>query len=246
MTRDWYTLGQLAFFPMLATMLLHGLVLAMLILRWQGDAQSRTIEASVLPPAAINATLIDASSLKAKKEPAKRAPPPKRAAPVKPNPKPVAKTPIVPSKPVVKADPKPAEKLPEARRLSADELAAISRSEMADALAAEDAMTVAVTAEEMAASYAALIRDTVSGYWRRPPSARNGMEVLLSVQLVPTGEVVAVNVLRSSGNEAFDRSAISAVERASSFPELRNLPNKEFEDTFRRFQLLFRPEDLRY
>ncbi|MEM6302775.1 MAG: cell envelope integrity protein TolA, partial [Pseudomonadota bacterium] len=97
-----------------------------------------------------------------------------------------------------------------------------------------------------AASYAALIRDTVSGYWRRPPSARNGMEVLLSVQLVPTGEVVAVNVLRSSGNEAFDRSAISAVERASSFPELRNLPNKEFEDTFRRFQLLFRPEDLRY
>ncbi|MEM9397441.1 MAG: protein TolA, partial [Pseudomonadota bacterium] len=175
MTRDWYTLGQLAFFPMLATMLLHGLLLAMLILRWQGDAQSRTIEASVLPPAAINATLIDASSLKAKKEPAKRSPPPKRETPVKPNPKPVAKTPIVPSKPVVKADPKPAEKLPEARRLSADELAAISRSEMADALAAEDAMTVAVTAEEMAASYAALIRDTVSGYWRRPPSARNGM-----------------------------------------------------------------------
>ena len=49
-----------------------------------------------------------------------------------------------------------------------------------------------------------------------------------------------------SGNSAFDRSAINAVEKAGSFPELQNLPTREFEKTFRRFRLLFRPEDLRY
>jgi colicin import membrane protein len=72
------------------------------------------------------------------------------------------------------------------------------------------------------------------------------MEAVLAIQLVPTGEIVSVSVLRSSGSVAFDRSAINAVEKAGSFPELRNLPPREFEQTFRRFQLLFRPEDLRY
>jgi colicin import membrane protein len=107
-------------------------------------------------------------------------------------------------------------------------------------------MQATVTADEMAASFAALIQQTVINYWSRPPSARNGMEALLAIQLIPTGEVVSVSVLKSSGNTAFDRSAINAVEKAGSFPELQNLPTREFEKTFRRFRLLFRPEDLRY
>ena len=98
----------------------------------------------------------------------------------------------------------------------------------------------------MSASYAASIRDTVESYWSAPPSARNGMEALLAIQLVPTGELVSVSVLRSSGSAAFDRSALNAVEKAAAFPELRNLPRREFERRFRRFQLLFRPETLRY
>ena len=61
-----------------------------------------------------------------------------------------------------------------------------------------------------------------------------------------TGEVVSVRVVKGSGNSAFDRSAMNAVEKAGSFPELQNLPSREFEKTFRRFSLLSRPEDLRY
>jgi hypothetical protein len=73
-------------------------------------------------------------------------------------------------------------------RISAEELAEISRRELADAVGGGgETLEVAVTAEQMAASYAALIRDTVVGYWSRPPSARNGMEALLAIQLVPTG-----------------------------------------------------------
>jgi len=126
-------------------------------------------------------------------------------------------------------------------------LAALTRADLARAVAEEeDATEAAATSAEMAATYAALIQQTVVNYWSRPPSARNGMEALLSIQLIPTGEVVSVSVIRSSGNSAFDRSAINAVEKAGSFPELQNLPSREFEKTFRRFSLLFRPEDLRY
>jgi outer membrane biosynthesis protein TonB len=53
-------------------------------------------------------------------------------------------------------------------------------------------------------------------------------------------------VIRSSGDLAFDSSAESAVRRAGSFPELQKLPSGEFEKKFRRLNLIFKPEDLRY
>jgi len=53
-------------------------------------------------------------------------------------------------------------------------------------------------------------------------------------------------VLQSSGNSAFDRSAMNAVERAGRFPEVAKLEDRIFEANFRRFQLIFKPEDLRY
>jgi colicin import membrane protein len=259
--RDWYAYGQLTVLPAAATLLLHGLVLAMLLLRWQGDSELRTIEARVLPPSVINATLIDAESLKRKANKAR--PAPKQAAPrPQSTPQPRQSAPASSAaaaaktapgttanttpKPAPKAAPAPAPAEPEERRISAEELAAISRRELAASLEAEESSRVAVTAEQMAASYAALIRDTVTGYWSRPPSARNGMQAVLELQLVPTGEIVSVRVLESSGSVAFDRSAMNAVDKAGAFPELKNLPPREFENNFRRFRLLFRPEDLRY
>ena len=72
------------------------------------------------------------------------------------------------------------------------------------------------------------------------------MECVIAIQLVPTGEVVASSLLKSSGNKAFDLSALNAVKKAGNFPEIKNLSSSEFERNFRRFRLLFRPEDLRY
>ena len=93
---------------------------------------------------------------------------------------------------------------------------------------------------------AALIQVRITQNWRRPPSARNGMEALLTISLVPTGEVVGINVSTSSGSSAFDSSAIAAVERVGQFPEVTVLSISDFERYFRRFPLRFRPEDLRY
>ncbi|MDH4040941.1 MAG: cell envelope integrity protein TolA [Gammaproteobacteria bacterium] len=246
--------------PALASVLLHALLLVALTANW-ADSTSKVI--TVKPaPKVINARLVDASELK----PKPKAAPPKPAA--KPTPKPVPKPTPKPAppkptaKPAPKPTPKPAPKPaakpappkpapakaePEQPRMSQAELAALTRADLARAVAEEEGATAAAaTSAEMAASYAALIQQTVINYWSRPPSARNGMEALLSIQLIPTGEVVSVTVIKSSGNSAFDRSAVNAVQKAGSFPELQNLPSREFEQTFRRFSLLFRPEDLRY
>lgn len=101
----------------------------------------------------------------------------------------------------------------------------------------------AVTDDEKSLAYVAQIQRDIIQNWSRPPSARNGMEALLRVFLVPTGEVVNVVVEESSGNDAFDRSAILAVRKIGRF----QVPgqSRQFERNFREFTVLFRPEDLR-
>ncbi len=78
--------------------------------------------------------------------------------------------------------------------------------------------------------------------WSRPPSARNDMEARLRVELIPTGEVVSVSVISSSGNSAFDRSAQAAVRKARRFEVPGEI--RLFERHFRSFVLLFKPRDL--
>lgn len=101
----------------------------------------------------------------------------------------------------------------------------------------------AVTDDEKAMAYVGQIQADIIQNWSRPPSARNGMQTLLKVYLVPTGEVVDVSVITSSGNDAFDRSAIQAVRKVRRFDVPRD--GRLFEDKFREFEVLFRPEDLR-
>ncbi len=230
--------------PALASVGLHALIVAAMLFHWESSSEAKVIQARVIPKA-IEARLVDASELQPKPKPQ---PKPVPKAQPKPQPKPAPKP-----KPEPKAEPKPqpkAEPKPEPKpepKISDEELARIARQDLARAISAEnEALEAAATADELANSYAALIQQTVVGYWSRPPSARNGMEAELRLQLVPTGEIVSVTVIRSSGNAAFDRSAVNAVNKAGSFPELRNLPTEEFERTFRRFRLIFRPEDLRY
>ena len=107
----------------------------------------------------------------------------------------------------------------------------------------EDNMRLAVTDDEKAQAYVAQIQRDIIQNWSRPPSARNGMQALLRVFLVPTGEIVDVFVEESSGNAAFDRSAMLAVNKTERF--LVPSESRQFERNFREFTILFRPVDLR-
>lgn len=114
---------------------------------------------------------------------------------------------------------------------------------LARELAAEQARQQQLADIEVAQSYAAMIRDRVERNWSRPPSARQGMEAVLEIQLVPTGYVTAVRVVKSSGNPAFDQSALQAVNKVGRFDEVKDLPSRIFEEQFRKFTLRFHPED---
>ena len=216
--------------PAILTLALHGGLVLMLVVRWTGPSEVIAAAPSIQP---IQASLIQAETLKPKPKPKPKPEP-------KPKPKPEPKP-----EPQPTPEPEPVEVEKPEPALDAEQLAALTRNELDSLVDAEIAASGAGE-PSLRDVVAATIRASVINRWTRPPSARNGMVSILSIQLVPTGEVVGVTVLQSSGNTAFDRSAMTAVERTGRFPEVAKLDDRTFEANFRRFQLIFKPEDLRY
>lgn len=238
-------MGVIFWRPLVITLCLHALMVYVLTLNW--DSQS---EVTVKPrqlPSYIEARLVSADMLKPKPKPAVKAvpkPQPKKVAPApKPAATPAASKPA-PAKTVAPA--KPVAKPVVAAGPSAQERAAAAKTELSLALAQEDELLEAASDDEVTQSYVALIARVIEENWSRPPSARNNMEAELVIQLIPTGEVVSVTLVSSSGMLAFDRAAVMAVQKAERFPELQQLPSRIFEKDFRKLRLKFKPEDLRF
>lgn len=235
--------------PMLFTVLIHVGVAWLMLVGWGGEP---AFSQPVSKPSLIKATVVELpkpNNTPAKKKAAKPAakkpaakkpaskPAPKPKPTPKPTPKPSAKTEKPVEKPPAKPEPKPvAAKPAPSPALDLD---------LSDELAAEDAAREAETEQEVVNSYIAKIMAMVESVWSRPPSARNGMQAVLVVNLIPTGEVVNVSVAETSGNAAFDTSAINAVYKVERFDDLRGMKPAMFEANFRRFRLIFKPEDLR-
>lgn len=117
--------------------------------------------------------------------------------------------------------------------------------EFEQALLEEQGQLLEDTYATEAQSYVALISQRIERNWSRPPSARTGMQCELFIRLVPTGQVVNVDVIKSSGNAAFDRSAVQAVKKVERFPEIQEMPPEVFERYYRELRLIFNPQDLR-
>jgi colicin import membrane protein len=238
-------------FPLLLSLFFHGLLVAVILI----DAPEAKPMVKRATPNYIRAELITMEKPKAKK-----------TTPSKPanKPKPKPKVDDSKARQLAKQQKQRAEQQKQAevnrqakekqqreaqeKQRQQEQLARIqqqSANELDAAIAEEQVQAQSLSDDQLANSYIALITEVIQNNWNRPPSARNSMEAELLLQLVPTGEVVSVKVLRGSGNAAFDRSAENAVLKAERFPELQQLPARVFEKNFRRLRLKFKPEDLR-
>ena len=87
---------------------------------------------------------------------------------------------------------------------------------------------------------AAAIKQKVARSWIRPVSAAGGLKCTIQVRLMSDGTVIDATVVASSGDAIFDRSAESAVHKASPLPvpKDKELATKEFAS----FKFLFDPD----
>jgi colicin import membrane protein len=91
------------------------------------------------------------------------------------------------------------------------------------------------------------IRDEITDKWVRPANALTGMLVELVIHLVPTGEVVDIEISYrdTTATDAFVASVVKAVRKVGRFDKLSQLDPVLFDANFRKFTLKFKPEDLR-
>ena len=126
--------------------------------------------------------------------------------------------------------------------------AADTRSELENIKVEKDLLLKEIINNETKSSveeisfFSNLIRDQVIMNWKQPSSARKGMTVEILITLVPTGEIIEVNLTKSSGNQAFDNSALNAVQKVSKFESL-DMGRKLFDNHFRKFTLVFNPDN---
>lgn len=89
--------------------------------------------------------------------------------------------------------------------------------------------------------YKALILQSISRHWLVPPNVNKKLSAQLLIRVAPGGTVLDVQLTKSSGDDALDRSARAAVFKASPLP----VPNEsDVFESFRQFVLKVKPENV--
>lgn len=107
-------------------------------------------------------------------------------------------------------------------------------AQLADALAAENEARLA-RESGLLDEYIRNIQNQIQQRWIRPPSAGPGLECVVNVTQIISGDVTSVSIGRCNGDEAVIRSIEAAVYRASPLPRppVPSLFNRNLAITFR-------------
>lgn len=97
--------------------------------------------------------------------------------------------------------------------------------------------------DQVAGNLDDLIIKLITENWQRPMSARRGMSVQLVINMLPDGTITNASVARSSGDSAFDSSAVAAVRNVGRIAEMQQLDRATFDRLYRQRGVIFKPED---
>ena len=89
--------------------------------------------------------------------------------------------------------------------------------------------------------YKGLILEAISQNWLVPPGTSPTISCQLYIELGNAGKVVNVRVMKSSGNNLLDRSAVAAVYKASPLPAPSDSAAYQ---AFKKFSLTVKPENI--
>jgi colicin import membrane protein len=124
------------------------------------------------------------------------------------------------------------------RKHAADLKAQTAReSELKNALAAEESRMQAQSSG-LQSEYMALIKQTIERRWRRPLSARSGIECTVRLTQTTGGTVLTVEIGQCNGDEAVRESIRLAVTSASPLP-----PPSDMRVFDRNLTFVFKPDD---
>lgn len=183
-------------------------------------------------------------------------PAPPKVEPPKPPPEPEVKKPEIVEKappPKPKPKPKPEAKAPpkeDLEKLLMREQVAMEQEKLNEerkradearrkAESEKTARQLAATARDKAlAEYVNRIRAKVRQNWILPQDLQGNPQAVFKVVQLPTGEVIDVRLIKSSGNAAYDEAVHRAILKSSPLPQPASR-----EQFYRELELTFRPRD---
>lgn len=89
--------------------------------------------------------------------------------------------------------------------------------------------------------YAQQIILTIEDAWIKPKNIPEGLIANLRLRIRPSGRIINVDLIKSSGNIRFDNSALQAVRRVETFNFFNSITKSLFEKEFQTISISFNP-----
>ena len=89
--------------------------------------------------------------------------------------------------------------------------------------------------------YAQQIISTIENAWIKPKNIPQGLIANLRLTIRPSGRIIKVDLIKSSGNIRFDNSALQAVRRVEAFNFFNSISKSLFEKEFQKISISFNP-----
>ncbi len=86
-----------------------------------------------------------------------------------------------------------------------------------------------------------VIKD-IEGIWVRPNTLKKGMYADFSLRIDRSGIIKEVNIMKTSGNDAFDRAAMNAIKKYKKIKGMDKIDEETYRIYFANFILRFNPD----
>ena len=117
---------------------------------------------------------------------------------------------------------------------------ALIESSITNLLTEEAEVEVSKEHQEIA-MYAQRIISTIEDAWMKPRNIPENLVANLRLKIRPSGRIIGVDLIKSSGNIRFDNSALQAVRRVEAFNFFNSIPKTLFEKEFQVISISFNP-----
>ena len=117
---------------------------------------------------------------------------------------------------------------------------ALIESSITNLLTEEAEVEVSKEQQEIA-MYAQRIISIIEDAWMKPRNIPENLVANLRLKIRPSGRIIGVDLIKSSGNIRFDNSALQAVRRVEVFNFFNSIPKTIFEKEFQVISISFNP-----
>ena len=117
---------------------------------------------------------------------------------------------------------------------------ALIESSISNLLTEEAEIEVSKEQQEIA-MYAQRIISIIEDAWMKPRNIPENLVANLRLKIRPSGRIIGVDLIKSSGNIRFDNSALQAVRRVEVFNFFNSIPKTIFEKEFQVISISFNP-----